>query len=179
MLRFSTNITAEMVGLAASQARGVAPASLAQSARAMASWMQTRLGVETGDLRDHSGLSGDARLSSRALAAFFVAAHKDGRLRALLREFPMRDARGNVQADHAVSVAAKTGTLNFVSGLGGYFTTGQGREFAFAILSADLRVRAGIKGDARERPPGGRDWTLRARSLQQALIERWAAVYAG
>lgn len=91
----------------------------------------------------------------------------------------MRDARGNVQADHAVSVAAKTGTLNFVSGLGGYFTTGQGREFAFAILSADLRVRAGIKGDARERPPGGRDWTLRARSLQQALIERWAAVYAG
>lgn len=175
MLRFSTNITAEMVGLAATQARGGTPRGLAASASAMADWMRARYGATGADLRDHSGLSGASRLPAQALARFFAAAHADGRLPGLLRDYPMRDARGTPVPDHPVKVAAKTGTLNFVSGLGGYVTPPGGAPLAFAILSADLRVRSAITGDARERPPGGREWTARARNLQQALIERWAA----
>lgn len=177
MLRFSTNITAEMVGLAATQARGGSPRGLASSASAMGEWLRARYGVSGAQLRDHSGLSGDSRLSAQALATFFAAAYAEGRLPGLLRDYPMRDARGAPVTGHPVKVAAKTGTLNFVSGLGGYVTTQGGRPLAFSILSADLRVRAAITGDARERPPGGREWTSRARSLQQALIERWAAAH--
>jgi D-alanyl-D-alanine carboxypeptidase/D-alanyl-D-alanine-endopeptidase (penicillin-binding protein 4) len=176
MLRFSTNSTAEMLGLAATLARGGAPRSLADSAQAMAAWLQARYGVQGASLRDHSGLSGDARLSAQALAAFFVAAHGDGRLPGLLREFQLRDARGNVLPNHPVKVLAKTGTLNFVSALGGYFEGRGGRPLAFAILTADLGARATLTGDARERPAGGREWTGRARALQQALLERWAAL---
>jgi D-alanyl-D-alanine carboxypeptidase/D-alanyl-D-alanine-endopeptidase (penicillin-binding protein 4) len=143
----------------------------------MGDWMQTRYGAAGASLRDHSGLSGDSRLPAQALARFFAAAYAEGRLPALLRDYPMRDARGTPLPAHPVKVAAKTGTLNFVSGLGGYVTPPGGRALAFAILSADLRVRAAITGDARERPPGGREWTARARNLQQALIERWAAAH--
>lgn len=177
MLRFSTNITAEMVGLSATIARGGQPRSLQDSARAMGEWMAARHGVSGNALRDHSGLGGEARMSAASLAAFFTSAAGGTRLPGLLRDFPMRDSRGNVVQNHPVTVSAKTGTLNFVSGLGGYFEGQGGRRMTFAILSADLRVRAGITGDARERPPGGREWTGRARNLQQALIERWAAVY--
>lgn len=175
MLRFSTNITAEMVGLAATQARGGAPRGLVASASAMSDWMRARYGVTGAQLHDHSGLSGESRLPAQALARFFAAAHAEGRLPGLLRDYPMRDARGAPVPAHPIKVAAKTGTLNFVSGLGGYVTASGGRPLAFAILSADIRVRTGLTGDARERPPGGREWIARARNLQQALIERWAA----
>ncbi len=179
MLRFSTNITAEMVGLAATIARGQTPRSLGDSGAAMAAWLASRHGVERAVLHDHSGLNGTSRLSAGAFVRFFAGAQADGWLRGLLRDFPMRDARGNVLPNHPVSVAAKTGTLNFVSGLGGYVDGRGGVPLAFVILSADMQVRAGITGAARERPPGGREWTLRARSLQQALIERWVALHPG
>ena len=79
--------------------------------------------------------------------------------------------------NHPLKVAAKTGTLNFVSGLGGYVTTPGGRDLAFAIFAADLPRRAGLAPGDRERPAGGREWTARARAMQSRLIERWAAAY--
>jgi D-alanyl-D-alanine carboxypeptidase/D-alanyl-D-alanine-endopeptidase (penicillin-binding protein 4) len=79
--------------------------------------------------------------------------------------------------DHAISVDAKTGTLNFVSGLAGYATTPEGEELTFAIFAADPEERAGISRAERERPPGARAWNRRAKPVQQALIERWAVLY--
>jgi serine-type D-Ala-D-Ala carboxypeptidase/endopeptidase (penicillin-binding protein 4) len=81
--------------------------------------------------------------------------------------------------DHPVQVAAKTGTLNFVSGLAGYITTRDGTDLAFAIFTADVEQRASIPREEREGPPGARAWNGRAKRIQQALIKRWDALYGG
>ncbi len=78
---------------------------------------------------------------------------------------------------HPIKVRAKTGTLNFVSGLAGYMTAKDGTELAFAIFVADTRAREKIKRNDRDRPQGARGWNKRAKVLQQRLIERWGAVY--
>jgi D-alanyl-D-alanine carboxypeptidase/D-alanyl-D-alanine-endopeptidase (penicillin-binding protein 4) len=177
MLRHSTNLTAECVGLAASAARRAPASSLAQSAGAMNQWLAQVHSVPGLALVDHSGLGDGARVTPVALAQMFRALHGTG-LPDLLRAHPMRDARGNEIPNHPLQVRAKTGTLNFVSALGGYFTAPGGRRMVFAVLSADLPRRRALQAEDRDAPPGGRAWSGRARALQQALIERWASVYA-
>jgi len=82
-----------------------------------------------------------------------------------------------VNKGHPIKVFAKTGTLNFVSGLAGYLVAPDGSEFAFAIFAADQGKRAQIKRGDRERPQGSRSWNKRAKTLQQKLIERWGVLY--
>jgi D-alanyl-D-alanine carboxypeptidase/D-alanyl-D-alanine-endopeptidase (penicillin-binding protein 4) len=179
MLRYSTNLTAEMVGMAASARRRGQVLALADSAREMTGWARAALGMEGAILRDHSGLDDRSRLSALDMARALAAAGRATALRPLLREVALRDARGQPRRDPAVKVRAKTGTLYFVSALAGYVTAPGGRAMAFAILTADddLRSRIDPFGDAR--PPGARGWNLRAKRLQQALIARWSAVLGG
>ena len=89
----------------------------------------------------------------------------------------MRDAKGRPQQSHPLVVDAKTGTLNFVSGLAGYITAPDGREMAFAILAADLGARSKVSRENREGPPGARSYNRRAKRVQQALMERWGVLY--
>jgi D-alanyl-D-alanine carboxypeptidase/D-alanyl-D-alanine-endopeptidase (penicillin-binding protein 4) len=166
MLRHSTNLTAEAVGLAASRAR-----SLRASAEAMAAWVQDRYGVPATFV-DHSGLGAASRITPQAMATVLARAHPAGALPSLLRPFPVTDRRDGP------TVVAKTGTLSFVSGLAGYATAPSGRVLAFAIFAADLPRRAGIPADQRERPAGGSEWTRRARGMQARVVERWATVHA-
>lgn len=178
MLRHSTNITAEMVGLAATRARtGQVPADLRASAAEMSRWADERLGMSGSLLVDHSGLGEDSRVMSRDLAGALSQVADAGLLRPLLKPFGLRDARGRPDPGHPLAVDAKTGTLNFVSGLGGFVTLPGGRDLAFAIFSADEKVRAAIPREMRERPDGARAWNRRAKALQQSLIERWAEVF--
>jgi D-alanyl-D-alanine carboxypeptidase/D-alanyl-D-alanine-endopeptidase (penicillin-binding protein 4) len=179
MLRYSTNLTAEMVGLMASARRKGRALPLAQSAQAMNDWAAQRLGMTGAALRDHSGLSDRSRLSAAAMARGLARAHEAGLLRPLLREHRMRDANGREMRDHPVKVVAKTGTLYFVSSLAGYVRTPQGADLAFAIFTASDSLRSRIDPKRDERPPGARGWNRRSKRLQQALIERWSAVYGG
>lgn len=177
MLRFSTNITAESVGLAASLRAGQQVRDLAASGGQMAAWMAGRYGLSGLRFVDHSGLGDASRVTARQMARFFVAAGREGVLPDLLRQHVMRDAQGREMSSHPVSVRAKTGTLSFASGLGGYAQAPGGRRIAFAIFSADPARRSAIAAADRERPPGAAEWSRRARALQQALIERWAALH--
>ena len=73
--------------------------------------------------------------------------------------------------------AAKTGTLNFVSGLGGFMTAADGTELVFAIFTAHQTAREQIPRAERERPKGARSWNRSSKKLQQKLIERWGRIY--
>jgi len=94
-----------------------------------------------------------------------------------LKPIPVRDARGRIQKNHPIKVHAKTGTLNFVSGLGGFMTSADGTEMAFVIFAADTNTRARIKRADRERPQGAKGWNGRAKAFQQVLIARWGSLY--
>jgi len=185
MLRFSTNITAEAVGMAATAARtGARPQSLRASAREMNRWAREALGVPSVSLVDHSGLGDKSRVSAThmmaALRALRMQAVRmpDTALKSLLKDFPMRDSQRRVIENHPIKVSAKTGTLNFVSGLAGFVDLPDGTELVFAIFTADMDRRAGLSKAERERPKGGRTWNRRAKTLQQTLIERWGVLYS-
>jgi len=178
MLRYSTNITAEMVGQAATQARGVRPSSLAGSAAEMNRWASATLGMSAPALVDHSGLGDRSRLAAADMVAALVRVRRQEVLPGLLRDFAMRDANGRTAANRPVKVKAKTGTLNFVSGLAGYMTHSNGKPLAFAIFAADTPRRASIPRAERERPTGAQGWNRRAKTLQQDLIERWGVIYS-
>lgn len=179
MLEFSTNITAETIGLSASRARGGAPGSLAASAQLQAEWVRQTFGLSTLRLADHSGLGAASRISAADLARFFRQTQRTGVLTPLLRSLPMRDANNAVVRNHQLSVAAKTGTLNFVSALGGsYDVPGSARNLSFGFIAADLPRRAAIPESQRDAPQGTREFNRSARRLQQQLLERWAVAYA-
>ena len=177
MLKFSTNLTAEMVGMMATYERGEKVNSLKQSATAMSRWAEQRYGVSGIALVDHSGLGDASRMTAEALVAALVQVRKTGVLRPMLKPFPLRDSNGHTVKNHPIKVDAKTGTLHFVSGLGGFMTAADGTELAFAILTADVAHRKTLTRAQKERPDGARGWNRRSKKLQQALIERWGAIY--
>lgn len=165
MLEYSTNLTAEVVGLKAS-----GMADLRSSANAMAEWLQDT-GAGTAVFADHSGLSAESRISASAMVALLARPQSVSALRPILSTDPLRvvlgkEARGNGQ-NGAPLVSAKTGTLNFVSNLAGY-AEGEAGPQAFAVMVANLPKRAATEGA--ELPDGVIGWTRRAKQLQRDVI---------
>lgn len=177
MLKYSTNLTAEMVGLAATTRRRGAAVSLKASGAEMSSWARAALGMQSARLVDHSGLGAASRVSAMDMVRALVAAGRAPLLRPIMKNIALRHDNGKVNRDHPIKVQAKTGTLNFVSGLAGYMTAADGTDLAFAVFSADKARRAKLSVAQRERPEGGGTYNKRAKRLQQRLIERWGAMY--
>ena len=178
MLKYSNNLTAEMIGMTASaRLLGKPPASMKASAEQMSRWASERFGMKNTMLEDHSGLGDDSRMTPEDLVGALVEARRTGILLPLLKSIPVLDSKGRLVKSSPIKIQAKTGTLNFVSGLGGFITAADGTELAFAIFAADSKIRAGLSREERERPRGARHWNGRARMFQQKLIARWGALY--
>ncbi|KPP83774.1 MAG: D-alanyl-D-alanine carboxypeptidase/D-alanyl-D-alanine-endopeptidase [Rhodobacteraceae bacterium HLUCCA08] len=174
MMLYSTNLTAEICGLAATEARGIAAADIAGSARAMQDWLLARHGI-IADFHDHSGLSDANRIGAGSLVRLMIEVGDDGPLRPLMRQIALRDDAG-APIDTGIEIRAKTGTLNYVATLAGYVRTVSGRDLAFAFLASDMprRIAANAAGD--EAPAGAISYNSRAKALQQRLLQRWGAM---
>lgn len=177
MLKYSNNLTAELVGMTATQARIGKVASLAESARAMTAWTHASLGLDGAMLVDHSGLGSASRISPRALAQALLEVDRIAVLRPMLKPFRMRGADGQFDDKYPIEVQAKTGTLHFVSALAGYATGPSGHTKTFAIFAHNAKLREVLADSTDDRPPGAVAWNRRAKGLQQSLIERWDKVY--
>ncbi len=171
MLKYSTNLTAEMAGLSASVANGVPVADLLGSGSRMAGWAMEKFGAEGLLFRDHSGLGYGSAISPMGMVQILGSNAGTG---VLMKTFDLTLDKKR-PSPKGVVVRAKTGTLNFVSSLAGFITTPGGRELCFAIFTADTERRDAIPPEQRERPPGAKGWASRARHLQKELLRRWAA----
>ena len=177
MLLHSTNITAEVVGMAATVARGLEPETLADSAAAMNEWLRETTGARVR-LVDHSGLGGESRVAALEMALALASRGTMDRLRPLLKTIVLTDRGGNALRRPPGEVRAKTGTLNFATALAGYVETLAGGDLAFAYFSADVEARAEAADDGDEIPPGSREFLARSRRLQQVLLQRWGRLGA-
>lgn len=176
MLLYSTNLTAEICGLAATQAKYRTSLAIEASAAQMTRWLGETYGIE-GDFKDHSGLSDQNRLSAADMAKVLQAVGGDGPLRPILRRIAMRDADNNRLENYPIEVRAKTGTLNFVSTLAGYIETAEGEDLVFVIFTADVVRRERGKAAGDEVPAGSIEWNRRSKRLQQQLLQRWGLIY--
>jgi len=168
MLKYSYNLTAEAVGMAASAKRLGRAVSFSDSAREMNRWARERFGVIGIDQVDHSGLGDRSRIAPKALATLLTDPWCKETLVPLIKMKAVGGSKGTIKKWH------KTGTLHYASGLAGYLEMPSGQELTFAIFSVDFdrRKRADLKGS--ERPPGSKSWGQRARYLQNRLINSWA-----
>ncbi|SOC02833.1 D-alanyl-D-alanine carboxypeptidase/D-alanyl-D-alanine endopeptidase [Rhodobacter maris] len=174
MLKYSTNITAEAVGMTASAARG-ANAARGASGAAMSAWLAAKLGGGKARFVDHSGLGAEDRISALEMVRAVTLLGPKAGLRGLMKPFGLRDSAGRTVEVPGLRVDAKTGTLNFVSTLTGFITAPDGTELTFAIFTGDLARRA--RSQSSGEPEGSRTWVRRSKVLQSQLITRWAALY--
>ncbi len=172
MLHFSTNLTAEVLGLTASGQR-----SLLASGRAMSSWLAQTYGARSATFRDHSGLGESNRISAVDMAQIVSGAGRQGKLDGVLRRHFVASPGKKTPVAEDIEVRAKTGTLNFVRGLSGIIKGRKGKQFAFAIFSSDLAARSKVDGTV-SRPPGTKTFSRRAVSLEQAVLADWIRRYA-
>lgn len=172
MMRYSTNLTAEAVGMAASRTLGVT--SHAGSGAAMEDWLHRAIGRQGARFADHSGLGGASRISAADMVAALVHLGPQAGLAGLMK--PVKFRQADLAGAGAVpgNAVAKTGTLNFVSALAGYFTTAAGEGRAFAIFAADVARRQAIAAGDQENPPGLTAWLKRARTMQARMLAAWA-----
>jgi D-alanyl-D-alanine carboxypeptidase/D-alanyl-D-alanine-endopeptidase (penicillin-binding protein 4) len=189
MLRYSTNLTAEMVGLAATRAGGLEPSSLAGSAAGMNAWAAEMAGFPVGDpgfqLVNHSGLATESRVSPRRMVEVLAAAARrnpeagtryprlPGGVTELLRDYNV--AIKSVKMDYKhLDIAAKTGTMDYVRGLAGYIATPKGRRLAFAIFSNDIERRPNDPIRSVDKR-----WMAQARDFERSLIRAWVRTLDG
>ena len=175
MLRHSTNLTAETLGLKTTLMQGGdRPESidLQRSGQRMAQWLQTRHGLQGARFVDHSGLGEDSAISPAGLVQVLANPGVAEVLQPLLHEFRLEKKMDKTK------VLAKTGTLNFVSALAGYLLPDGGRPMIFAIMLADVPRRKALPPEARERPAGGRQWANAARHLQRQMLARWVVRFS-
>ncbi|PRY79451.1 D-alanyl-D-alanine carboxypeptidase/D-alanyl-D-alanine-endopeptidase (penicillin-binding protein 4) [Yoonia maritima] len=174
MMRYSTNITAEVAGLATTTKDTGQKWGLQASAARMSRWARRRVVGISPYFADHSGLGDASRLKASDMVRFLTAPDVARTLRPIMKDIPVVNTGGDVIPTAQGAVQAKTGTLNFVSNLAGYLRAADGRNLAFAILAADVPARERGKIDGSESPPGARQWNRAAKALQQELLRGWA-----
>jgi D-alanyl-D-alanine carboxypeptidase/D-alanyl-D-alanine-endopeptidase (penicillin-binding protein 4) len=185
LLHYSNNVSAELIGLAATRHLTGRALSLSESSRTLNAWLEARLpGVDWHGFRleNHSGLSPQSRVSPRQMASLLVLIGADPLLAdslPTLGHAGVTPAAGNGPPERLLT--GKSGTMDYASGLVGYLAAGDGRPLAFAIFVFDRSRRAALDAtfDGRILEPTlqARDWTRRARALEAALLKRWMAKF--
>lgn len=187
MLRYSTNLTAEAVGLAASRARGLRRLDFKSSGALMTGWLNARYGLDGMlggshiDFVNHSGLASHTRLSPRAMVEILANVGDEAEgvegFRDLLKRYRSKTTHRNA------TVRAKTGTMYFARGLVGYISCRNGGEYAFAYLASDAdgraRLDAVLDSNGDNVPGAARSWLGRAREIERSLIGRWTRERCG
>ena len=174
MLRYSTNLTAEVLGLSATRAEGGGVASLRASAQAMGRWVAQQARGSTPNFFNHSGLTDQSRISAQEMALFLAKPSSQNGLAGILRDVGLQNPRGDGVEIPGVKVLAKSGTLNFTRGLAGYIVKNNQPRYAFAIFTADMAARR-TAAPSEERPAGAGRWRGIARAQEKALVYRWAS----
>lgn len=186
ILRYSNNLSAEIVALLASM-HGQAPvSSLQESGQRIAAWLRQR--VPQGDwqgllLANGSGLSSLSRMTARQMATILFygySLHRQGLdVPSLMAKPRWRKTLGKLQKKHGkhLTVRGKSGTIYFSRAYAGYLDTKGGRKVGFALFISDLNQRQvydqTLNIDQVVAPAGAAGWMKRAKKLEREMVSLW------
>jgi len=146
--KYSNNVMAEQLFLTLAAEAEPARAATRQAARALVQrWLVERLGPSAdGAVIDNgSGLSRDARLSTRLLARLLAAAYVSPVMSELMASLPVTGSDGTLRRARSAAGRAhlKTGSLRDVSGVAGYVLPADGQRLALAVIINHPQAPAG------------------------------------
>ncbi len=186
ILRYSNNLSAELVALLASTQSQAPARTLHESGQRIATWLQQR--VPQGDWRgmlldNGSGLSSLSRMTARQMATILFygySLHRQGldvpSLMALPRWGKAYDTLKKKYGKH-LEVHAKSGTIYYSRAYAGYLDTKSGRKVGFALFISDLDQRRTydqvLDIDHVMAPQGAKAWMRRAKKLERELVSLW------
>jgi D-alanyl-D-alanine carboxypeptidase/D-alanyl-D-alanine-endopeptidase (penicillin-binding protein 4) len=176
VLRYSNNLSTELIGLATSKALTGQRLPLEDSAAALVTWWRQHVPAANWTglvLGNHSGLSSESRTTPRQIVAMLEEASGQSAVdfHDLLHQIGWKGVKG--------SAYVKTGTMEYVRGLAGYIDTAAGHRLVFALFFNDPAKRAALTAafdprivaiDARSRI-----WRNRAIELERKLTSGWSA----
>lgn len=178
LLHYSNNMSAELVGLAVAKRLGHAPGTLREGALAVRQWLGQAVPPLAGQVMvwiNQSGLSGQARLSPRALLALLWHVRD--------REYEGRPFLDMLyepkwsKKDKAISIRTKSGTMSYARGQAGVLIGKDEQRYLFVLMHSDLAARSRFEtnpqrfGNPVRRRAG--QWLWRARGLERDLILHW------
>lgn len=187
-LRYSNNLTAELLGLAAARAIGARADTLEAASASLAAWLSQRIqDVDWRGMRlvNHSGLSGDSRTSARQIAAILAGAQRGvfapAELSGLMPGLRVQPTDRRARVETVREIEAKTGTMWFAQGLAGLAAARSGRVIAFCVFAVDWPQRRALDGLPAGRstaaPAGSGAWQMRTRNMMAQLARHWAGAY--
>ena len=176
MMKYSTNLSAEMLGIAAAREIGGTPETVEAAAQTTTGWLKSE-GIVRDDLmlENHSGLSTRSRITPRQMADIlragherfgsgYIGLHTEGRLRGAKTGLP------------AYNFRSKTGTMNFVRCLSGFLEVGERRAIFVIFGMDDVRrdmLDAQYAPYDERKPPGSGRWLRQALDHENALLRGW------
>jgi len=181
MLWYSNNLVAELIGLAAAKTRDPDLDSLDMSAGIVLAELEKQLADTSWDgarLHNHSGLSNKSRLSPEQLMAILRHGWHDSMLSSLVPGSGWSGtlARRFKGSDHALRIWAKTGSINYVTTLGGYLLSTSHGPAAFVIMISDEKARAQYDAQPRRTraiEKRARAWKDHSEKVINQVIEGW------
>lgn len=181
MLWYSNNLVAELIGLSAAKTLQPELASLDNSADIVLSELKRQFSDVSWDnalLRNHSGLSSETRLTPEQLAAILRYGWRDGMLSSLLPGSGWSGtlARRFNGPDQALRIWAKTGSINYVTTLGGYLLSPSHSPAAFVMMISDEKARAAYDAQprrSRDSEKRAQAWKEKADKAMNHIINDW------
>jgi D-alanyl-D-alanine carboxypeptidase/D-alanyl-D-alanine-endopeptidase (penicillin-binding protein 4) len=118
MMKYSTNFIANQLFLTLGAEKLGAPANLAKGKKVVSEFLRSQLALQNFNIEEGSGISRENKMTPMNMVK-------------VLRAF---ESYRYLLPEKFNGILAKTGTLNGVSSLAGYFDSSQNREVRFAIL---------------------------------------------
>lgn len=181
MLWYSNNLMAELIGLSAARTLEPKLNSLEASAGVILKALEKELPDTSFDhafLDNHSGLSNEARLSPEHLSAILQYGWDEGMLSSLLPGSGWSGtlARRFNSPEQAFRIWAKTGSINYVSTLGGYLLSPSHSPAAFVIMISDEKARAAYDAQqqrTRKSEKKADVWQRDTEKAMDQIVEQW------
>ena len=184
VLRYSNNLSAELIGQTTTRTLLGEAVQLTTSAATISNWYQKTLsGIDWRDFHslNHSGLSSLTRHTPQQLADILRYAWTIRPAGVKFSDLLSPPHWSKETEPIRSMVRAKSGTMSYADGLIGYLTTARGQQLGFVILLTDFSRRAAFDATFEvriaETPPEARTWTDRAKAFEQALVTRWVTQY--
>ncbi len=150
MNKFSNNVMTRNVLLTLGAERYGEPGTVEKGRAAVHDWLR-RAGIDGKSLfvDNGSGLSRDARVSSRLLGELLLAAHRSPYMPEFVASLPISAMDGTMRdrfKDDPLKgrMHMKTGLINNVRSMGGYMLTRNGRTMAIVLLQNHANVHRRI-----------------------------------